>query len=84
MPGAEGTDGEAWATLLAGLLTDVGVSPVRLTDVSPWGAFAATGPVTGVAADAEAESTSSGVPGVCGAGRSVLSVLTRSPYACTR
>jgi len=57
-----------------------------------------TGPGTGVvstqngisapallaAAVGEDGATSSGVTGACGAVRSVLSVLTRSPYACTR
>ena len=39
---------------------------------------------TAVGAASEAGATSSEATGACGAVRSVLSVLTRSPYACTR
>ena len=56
----------------------------RLTATSPgWGAVSGVR-TAGVDAVGEDGATSSGVTGACGAVRSVLSVLTRSPYACTR
>ena len=79
-------DGETWVTLLARLAREAETRPssTRLTVASPERASVAAVRAVGVGAASEDGATSSEATGACGAVRSVLSVLTRSPYACTR
>ena len=75
---------DAWANVSARFFREARASSARLTVASSVGASDANGLEADVGAFEAAGATPSDPLGVWGVVRSVLSVLTRSPYACTR